>query len=590
MNVRTGNSGSARAGRTAFGLAIVLVSALFGASGCVSANASATPQGSAVTISPDPLAQATATPNTGPAGSVLTQRGDNTRLGWDAGETRLTDASVSSGGFGKRIGYPVDGKVYAQPLYVPGLTVDGQRHDVVFVATEHDSVYAFDADADAETSAGNGIPAPLWQVSLLSPGARTFQAATDRIATHRLCDSITPEVGVTSTPVIDWANRTMYVLALDVEAGTLTYRLHALSLTTGQDIRPSTVVRASVAGTGMDAHNGSVAFTASDEQQRMGLTLDDGIVYAGFSSWCGLSPYHGWVLGFRAADLSRAIVYNSTPDADEGGLWESESGITEDAHGHLFLVTGNGPFDLNTGGSSVGDSVLEMAPQGGTLKIVDEFTPFDQLCRYQHDQDLGSGSPLAVPGHDEFILSSKTGAVYVLDAAKLGGYTPLANACRQRGRTDVDKVKQELTVNSVPGGMWGTWGYWHADTGEFVYGSGASGKPTQWRLDADGTIAPTPVAQAPIAFSYPGAVPVVSSDGGAAGSGIVWTIDQTDGATLRAFDAADISDQLWSSAGNPGRDRLDDTNGFDHFDVPTVADGLVFVGDQSHLEIYGLLR
>ncbi|HEX3789530.1 MAG TPA: hypothetical protein VHW44_16820, partial [Pseudonocardiaceae bacterium] len=476
-----------------------------------------------------------------------------------------------------------DGKVYAQPLFVPGLPVDGHPHDVVFVATQHDSVYAFDADASTPTP-------PLWQVSLLPPGARTFQAASDRIATNRLCDSITPEVGVTSTPVIDWATRTMFVLALDVQRGRLTYRLHALSLFTGKDIRPATVISASVAGTGLDAAGDRVSFTASDEQQRMGLTLVDGVVYAGFSSWCGLSPYHGWVLGYRTTDLSRVTVYNSTPDDDEGGLWESESGITVDGHGHLLLVTGNGPFSLDTGGTAAGDSVLEMAPAQGTLRVVDSFTPFDQQCRYQHDQDLGSGSPLAVPSHDELILSSKTGAVYVLDEQHLGGYTALPDACRQRTDTQVDHIKQELTVDSVPGGMWGTWGYWKSTTGEFVYGSGAAGRPTQWRLAADGSIEPTPVATGPVAFSYPGAVPVVSSNGSTAGSGIVWTIDQTHGAVLRAFDAADIGRQLWTSAADPARDGLDDVTGFNHFDVPTVAHGLVFVGDQSHLEVYGPLH
>lgn len=546
--------------------------------------AAAPPPRPQVSTAHDPLADATFTPEGGPPGSVLTQRGDDTRLGWDSTETALTVNTVSGRHFGKRIAYPVDGKVYAQPLYVPGLTVGGRAHDVVIVATQHDSVYAFDADAT-----GPKPPAPLWQVSLVQPGARTFQAASDRIATNRLCDSITPEVGISSTPVIDWTTKSMFVTALDVEHGALTYRIHRLNLLSGKDIAPSTVVAATVPGDGMDAVGGQVAFRATDEQQRVGLTLVHGVVYAAFSSWCGLNPYHGWVLGYRTADLARTIVYNSTPNSIEGGLWESMSGLNVDGHGHLFLVTGNGPYDVNTGGTEAADSLLEMSPQDGTLKIVDSFTPFDQLCRDQHDQDLGSGSPLLVPGHDELILSSKTGAVYVLDQAHLGGYTPLANACRQESRTDVDKIKQELTVNSVPGGMWGTWGYWRSAAGEFVYGSGSDGRPTQWRLNADGTIATPPVAQGPEAYSFPGAIPVVSSDGGTAGTGIVWTIDQTKGAVLRAFDAADIGHEIWNSAQDPTRDGMDDTNGFNHFDVPTVAGGRVFVGDQSHLEIYGLI-
>ncbi|HJP79131.1 MAG TPA: hypothetical protein VJ914_32965 [Pseudonocardiaceae bacterium] len=553
--------------------------------GCGGADPAAPHVAAPLTVHPDPLAQARFDTRPGPADAVLTQRGDDTRLGWNSGESQLTVASVGSKNFGKRAAYPVDGKVYAQPLYVPQLSTGGQQHDVVIVATQHDTVYAFDAHGT-----GSGA-APLWQTSLLQPGARTFQAASDRVGTNRLCDSITPEVGISSTPVIDWAGQRIYVMALDIENGRFTYRMHALSLSTGKDVRPSTVVSAAVPGSGIDAKNGQIAFTASDEQQRMGLTLVNGVVYAGFSSWCGWSPYHGWVLGYRTGDLGRAVVYNVTPDSDQGGLWESSSGITVDSHGHLFIVTGNGPYDANTGGRDTSDSLLEMVPQDGTLKVIDEFTPFDQLCRAEHDQDLGSGSPLLLPGGQELVLSSKTGAVYVLNNGKLGGYTQITgDACKQRTRTDVDKIKQELTIDSVPGGMWGTWGYWASRNGTYIYGSGSQGKPTQWQLDGSGTIEPTPVATAPESFTYPGAIPVTSSNGGAAGTGIVWTIDQTSGAVLRAFDASNIGEEIFNSARDAGRDGLDDTTGFNHFDVPTIADGLVFVGDQSHLEIFGLLR
>jgi hypothetical protein len=312
----------------------------------------------------------------------------------------------------------------------------------------------------------------------------------------------------------------------------------------------------------------------------MGLTLVDGVVYAGFASFCGWGTYHGWILGFRTADLSRAIVYNSSPDAYGGGFWESQAGITVDAQGHLIVATGNGPFAA--GGRESGDTLLKLTPQDGTLRPVDSFTPFDQECRNAHDQDLGSGSPLAIPAHNEYLLSSKTGAVYVLDADNLGGYTALSNPCPQRSRTDVDRIKQELTVGSVPGGMWGTWAYWKAADAEFVYSSGADNRLTQWRLTSDGRLSPTPAGQAPLPFKAPGAIPVVSSNGSASGTGVVWTVDQTTGAaTLRAFDAADISHQLWSGP-------LDSSAGFNHFEVPTVAGGLVFAGGESHLEVYGL--
>jgi hypothetical protein len=531
------------------------------------------PARSPVSATADPLAHTLLPRPASPPGAVLTQRGDPTRLGWYSDEHTLTVSSVGGGHFGRRAAYPVDGKVYAQPLYVPS-------PHMVIVATEHDSVYAFDANATGT------LPPPLWHASLLQVGARPFLAATDRIATDRLCDSITPEVGITSTPVIDWPTRSLYVVALDVEHGTLTYRMHRLDLLTGKDSRPSTVIAAGSPGHGVDAVGGRVAFHAGDEQQRVGLTLDDGVVYAGFASWCGLSPYHGWILGYRQSDLSLAITFDTTPDRQQGGVWQSEAGLAVDEHGHLFAVTGNGQYDLDRGGSDAGDSILELAPEHGALEIVDSFTPFDQLCRYQHDQDLGSGSPLFVPGHDEIVLSSKTGAVYVLNRAGLGGYTVLPNACRHRDETTVDHVRQELSVDSVPGGMWGTWGYWRSPSAEFVYGSGAAGRPTQWRLNPDGTLATPPVAQAPEALTFPGAIPVVSSAGSTPGTGVVWTVDQTHGAVLRAYDASDIAHEIWTSAADSTRDSLD---GFDHFTVPTVADGLVFVGDQSHLEIYGLI-
>lgn len=532
----------------------------------------------------DPAAKSRIVLKPGPADAVLTARGDLSRLGLDDDEPTLSPAALRSGAFGKRVAYPVDGKIYAQPLYVPSLRISGHVYDVAIVATEHDSVYAFDATATSPV-------APLWHVSLLQPGARTFQAATDRVAKNRLCGSIVPEVGITGTPVIDYARQTLYVMALDVEHGALTYRLHALSLATGADELPSVAVSASVAGTGLDSVSGTVAFKATEEQQRMALTEVNGVVYAGFASWCGWTPYHGWVLGYSAATLARSVVFNTSPNSWGGGLWESESGITVDGHGHLILVTGNGPYDLDRGGADLGDSVLETVPEHGTLHVLATFTPFDQLCRAEHDQDLGSGSPLDVPGTHEFVLSSKTGAVYVLDQASLGGYHTVADPCRPatERRTDIDQIKQELSFGTVPGGMWGTWAYWSQGSASYVYGSGAAGRLSQYRLEPGGDLDPAPVAQAPLAFGYPGAIPVVTGDAGRAGSGVVWTVDQTHGAVLRAFAADDVSDQLWTSAADPARDALD-PGAFDHFTVPSTADGLVLVGDQGHLEVYGILR
>lgn len=541
----------------------------------------------AVTRVGDPLANSRIALKPGPDDAVLTARGDLTRLGWDQSEPALSPAALTSGHFGKRAALPVDGKIYAQPLYAPGLSIDGTPHDIVIAATEHDTVYAFDAHAGTASSTS----APLWQTSLLMPGARTFNAATDRVGTHRLCNSIVPEVGINSTPVIDWSTKTLYVMALDVERGVMTYRLHALDLLTGKDKQPSTIVSASVSGHGIDTANGTVAFVASDEQQRMALTEVNGVVYSGFASFCDYNPYHGWLLGYSASTLLPRIVYNASPDAYASGFWESMAGLSADGNGHLFAVTGNGQFDLARGGADAGDAVLELVPSGGTLRPIDYFSPFDQRCLDEHDQELGSGSPLMVPGHHELILSTKTGIVYVLAEASLGGYQTVANPCNQatKTRTDIDHVKQELPQGTVPGGMWGAWAYYANGTNQYVYAAGAQGPLTEWKLDRDGKLISAPVAHAPLAFSYPGAIPVTTSNGSTAGSGIVWTIDQTHGATLRAFAADDVSRELWDSARDKARDGMDPGE-FDHFDVPTTADGLVIIGDQNHLEIYGSLQ
>jgi hypothetical protein len=475
---------------------------------------------------------------------VLTARGDLTRLGLDNAEPELSQAALASGRFGKRVGYPVDGKIYAQPLYVPDLRIDGGVHNVVIVATEHDSVYAFDADATSAV-------APLWHVSLLQPGARTFQAASDRVAKNRLCNSIVPEVGITSTPVIDWATQTIYVMALDVEHGVMTYRLHALALATGTDTRPSTVVSASVSGSGLDSVNGAVAFQATEEQQRMALTEVNGVVYAGFASWCGWAPYHGWVLGFSASTLAREIVFNTSPNSWGAGLWESESGITVDAHGHLYLVTGNGPFDLNRGGPDAGDSVLEVVPEHGTLHILDYFTPFDQLCRAEHDQDLGSGAPLVVPGEHELVLSSKTGAVYVLSRG-LAGQVPLDLGAlqpedRAAYRRRHDQAGAELQHR--PGRHVGHLGVLVAGSRDLVR--------LRQRLDLAADAVPPRARRhdrphagrrGPARLRVPRRDPRGDRGRRQPGSGVVWTVDQTHGATLRAFAADDVSKQLWNSA------------------------------------------
>jgi hypothetical protein len=242
-------SGSNRTSRIALALLTATLSVV---GGCSSAPYTAPAPARHALTGPDPLASASRHPDPGPAGSVLTQRGDEARLGWYAQETRLSAASVGGAHFGKLANLQVDGKVYAQPLYLPGLTVNGSTRDVVIVATERDSLYAFDAGADSGAT-------PLWHTSLLTAGSRPMLAGSDKIANNQLCDSIMPEVGITGTPVVDWSTGTLYAVALDVESGRLTYRIHAVEVTTGKEPRPSTVITATVDGRGLDSDHGTVS-------------------------------------------------------------------------------------------------------------------------------------------------------------------------------------------------------------------------------------------------------------------------------------------------------------------------------------------
>jgi hypothetical protein len=527
-------------GCAAIGVIALLIAQLLAAPGAAAPSA-----GSLSIGGPDPAAATRIALKPGPADAVLTARGDLTRLGLDNAEPELSQAALASGRFGKRVGYPVDGKIYAQPLYVPGLRIDGGVHNVVIVATEHDSVYAFDADATSAV-------APLWHVSLLQPGARTFQAASDRVAKNRLCNSIVPEVGITSTPVIDWATQTIYVMALDVEHGVMTYRLHALALATGTDTRPSTVVSASVSGSGLDSVNGAVAFQATEEQQRMALTEVNGVVYAGFASWCGWAPYHGWVLGFststtRAGDRVQHLAEQ---------LGRRAVGVRERDHrgrarpplpGDRQRPVRPEPAAAPTRATRCSRS----SPSTARCTSSTTSPPSTSSAAPSTTRTSAPARRWSCRANTSSYSPRRQGPYTSCREASLGKYHSISAPCNQKTeqRTDVDTIKQELSFNTVQGGMWGTWAYWSQGAAtSYVYGSGSTSRLTQYRLEPGGAIDPTPVAEAPLAFAYPGAIPVVTGDDGRPGSGVVWTVDQTHGATLRAFAADDVSKQLWNSA------------------------------------------
>jgi hypothetical protein len=520
---------------------------------------------------PDPPAAPAPAGTAAPADTaVLTQKNDPTRTGWNTHETVLNQSTVNPGRFGRRTTYPVDGAVYAQPLFVPGLTVGGGTHNVVVVATEHASVYAFDADVTGPARA------PLWHRSLLPAGAAPVSAARDVT-----CAAISPEVGITGTPVIDPASRTLYVVATAKERDGIAYHIHGLDLATGSDrIAPVTIE--------------APGFVPRYEQQRMGLLLLGGVVYVAFASYCDEDPSHGFILGYRAGDLARVVVYTDNPQAGSsglrpggGGLWESETGLTADAAGSIYVVTGNGPFNLDTGGGNAGNSLIRLVPDGGTLRIADYFSPYHQDCLNDHDQDLGSGAPLLLPALGEVLFIGKEGRIYVTRLDHLGGHRPLDRPCTEaRAGSGVDPIVQESAEQVVDGGVFGSETWWSVGGTTYVYTAGITDHLKAWRLSGGKLVIPAAM-QAPEELSYPGGVPVISSNGTVAGSAIIWLVGKEEsGPVLRAYDPADLTRELYNSDQRADRDRL---TTYCNFTVPTVAAGRVFIGTRDSLAVFGPL-
>ena len=501
--------------------------------------------------------------------AVTTYRNDNGRTGQYPNEAILNTSNVNVSQFGKRVSYPVDGQLYAQPLYVPNLTIGGSVHNVVFAATENDSVYAFDADA---TSAG----APLWKVSLLPSGATAVPSSAVN------CNDLTPVIGITGTPVIDTSTNTMYVVSYDDEGGNLVYRLHALNILTGQDESPPVVIQASGPGTGAGSSGGTVSFNAGLNRQRAGLVLANGKIYIAFSSFCDNGNYHGWILSYsyNGSSFEQVNAYDDTPNGIQGGIWGGDAGLDADSSGNLYYVNGNGTFDANTGGPDYGDSFVRL---NAALQVQDYFTPFNQSCLNAGDQDLGSGGPLLVPGANALIGAGKEGRPYVVSTTNMGGYTAdpnlTCNGSAEENRTDIDKVQQELPPGTV-GSDFSTPAFWNGPSGQYVYLTSVNGP--SWAYSwSNGKLSTTPTSTS---ASGNGGSPVVSSDGTAAGTGIVWKIDY--GSTLHAYDASNLADELYNSNQDASRDSL---SGYVKFSSPVVTNGEVFVGLSSSLAIFGLL-
>jgi hypothetical protein len=497
--------------------------------------------------------------------SVLTYHNNNARTGANTNETQLTLANVNSSTFGKKFTLQVDGQIYAQPLVVPGLAFARGRlptihRNMVYVATENDTVYAFDSDRGTL----------VWSTRTL----KTSFGETPIPATDTGSDDLVPIIGITSTPVIDKSTNTIYVVA-QAKRGSSTYvtRLYALNLLTGAavDGAPMTI-SASVSGTGSGGDNGQIAFQSLIENQRTALTLVNNVVYFGFASHGDLGPYHGWVFGYNATTLKKVAVWNVTPNGVEGGIWQSGGGFAVDSSGNLFIATGNGDFNADTGGPNFSDSLVKMPTNGSPFLPTDSFTPFNQADLQGGDLDFGSTGVLLLPTTTpvpEAIVGGKEGKLYVVNRNNMGGFG-----------NGSDNVVQTIDAGSRGGGF-DTPAYYN---GKVYYGA-AGGSPLEsFTVQSDGTLLSDSTNNSE-SISFPGVNPSISANG--LTNGIVWIIDHAGGqATLKAYDATDLSDELYSSDTNLARD---DAGTYVKFTSPTIANGKVFVGADGQLDIYGLL-
>jgi outer membrane protein assembly factor BamB len=493
---------------------------------------------------------------------VITSQADNARTGANTHETILTPANVNVRQFGKAFALKVDGGIYAQPLYVPHLAIPGRGSpNVLFVATENDSVYAFDADGAAGT--------PLWHASFLKPDAGITTVAGQ----DAMCPFIQPGIGITPTPVIDPQSGTLYVLARTSEGGGMftsphySQKLHALSLTSGQE------------KFGGPVEIKTPGFDALRELPRAALLLVNGQVILTWASSCDVKPYHGWVMAYDQNTLKQTSVFNTSPDAGEAGIWQSDNGPAADAQGNIFVATGNGKFTLNANGRDYGDSLLKLGVERGNLAVRDYFTPAAEKAMNSSDQDLGSGGPILLPDqpgpHPRLVLiGGKNGVLFVLDRDHLGHY-----------QNDDSSVIQAIHSGK---GIYAAPAYWNGH----VYVLASDDSLADFVIDKKGTFPDRPAMKGSQRFANPGATPAVSANG--ARNGIVWLIetkvwnDFSDRiAVLHAYDANNVAHELYNSEENSSRDRAGAAM---RFTTPTIANGHVYVGAKGEVDVYTIVK
>ncbi len=525
--------------------------------------------------------------------NVLTAHNDIARTGQNLNETVLTPSNVNPTQFGRLFSLHVAGQVFAQPLYVSQVTIPGKgTHNVVYVTTGSDMVYAFDADTNGGISAG-----PLWQVNLLT---NITSAGT-----------LGNEYGVIGTPVIDLSTNTMYLVSSESQTLSAVYRLHALDITTGAEKLGGPIqIKASAPGTGTGSIAGVVTFDPLISRQRPGLLLLNGVLYIAFGSVDDNGPWHGWILSYRAATLQQTDILCTSANGSGSAIWMSGAGLAAEVsdpakpYGRMFLTTGNGTYAATrpyTNTMSYGMSVLDLDLTGGKMTVKDDFTPYNEAALNAQDGDLGSGGPVLLPAQtladgttlNPLVQVGKSGAIYILDRNNLGGFNASS-----------DEVVQEVQTPITAGlnwgsGVWGAEAYWNntifsggtnPDAGaDDSNGNGGGNGLTAYSF-VNGVLSTTPSSQSVEQFVYPGPTPSISANGNT--NGIVWVLNNAaqvakGPAVLLAYDATNLAHTLYSSGTNPVRDTVGGTAW--KFTVPTVANGKVYAPAAGAVSVYGLL-
>jgi Immunoglobulin I-set domain/PQQ-like domain len=503
------------------------------------------------------------------AADVTTYHNDNARTGQNLAETLLNPGNVTVATFGKVGFFSVDGKVDAQPLYLSNVPISGQgAHNVLYVVTEHDSVYAFDAASGTV----------LWHVSLLGAGETTSDA--------RGCSQVTPEIGITATPVIDRTrgpNGVIYVIAMSKNGGSYFQRLHALDLTTGGELfgGPKNV-QASFPGSGDNSSGGNVIFDPKQYEERAGMLLLNGVVYIGWTSHCDIRPYTGWIMAYDASTLAQTGVLNVTPNGNEGAIWMAGGGLAADSSANIYFLDANGTFETTLDGNGFpnrgdfGNAFVKLSTSGG-LAVADYFATFDTVSQSNADNDLGSGGAMVLPdlsngsGQIQHLAvgAGKDGNIYVVnrDPGAMGKFNSSSN-----------NIYQQLS-GVLSGSVFSAPAYFNST---LYYG--AVGDRIKAFAITNARLSSAPTSQTGNSFQYPGATPGISANGTA--NAILWAVENGGTAVLHAYDAINLSHELYNSNQAGSRDQFGAGN---KFITPTIANGRVYVGTTNGVAVFGLL-